>query len=187
MNLTTGQTLTLDQNGAPDGSLSIATGTFDLSTFTVNSSAAGATLTVSNRATLKIGGTNSFPANYTRHTLGTSSTVEYSGTAQTVSAETYGDLTLSGSGVKTLTSVTTINGNLTLSGMATATTAAALTIGGNLDAGSGTTFTVAGFTIGVTGTTSVSGTLTHKCDGYQDLHGQCHDQQRSRHLSSTNR
>lgn len=116
VNLTAGQTLTLDQNRAPDGNLTVTAGTFDLSTFTINRSGAGGTLTVSNGATLKIGGTNTFPSNYTTHTLGVSGTVEYSGTAQAVSAESYGNLTFSGSGAKTLTggSLTTVNGAFTV-------------------------------------------------------------------------
>jgi MSHA biogenesis protein MshQ len=81
--------------------------------------------------------------------------------AQTVRATAYSNLGLSGSGIKTLTGVTTVGGNLTLSGTATATTAAALAIGGNLNVGVGTTLTVGAFNIGVTGTTSVSGTLAH--------------------------
>jgi hypothetical protein len=113
-NLTAGQTLTLDVNRAPDGNLSVTTGTFDLSSLTINRSAAGGTLTVSNGATLKIGGTNTFPTNYSTHTLGATSTVEYSGTAQNVSAETYGHLTTSGSGTKTMQAATIVNGTFTI-------------------------------------------------------------------------
>lgn len=75
---------------------------------------------------------------------------------------TYPNLVLTGSGAKTPAAGTlNILGNLTLSGTATATTAGNLSVGGNLGVGSGTTLTVAGFNIAVTGTTSVSGTLTH--------------------------
>ena len=115
---------------------------------------------------------------------GTSATVNYDGTAQTVYATPYTNLTLSTSGAKTMTGVTTIGGNLSLSGSATATlpsTLAAiggsvsltgtstLTTGGNLsitgtlNIGDGTTFTAGAYTLGVTGTTTVgagtSGTL----------------------------
>jgi uncharacterized repeat protein (TIGR02543 family) len=72
----------------------------------------------------------------------TAGNVSYNGVAQTVLSATYpANLTLAGSGTKTLTGATTV--------------------GGNLDVGSGTTFTVAGYNITVTGTTSVSGTLIH--------------------------
>ncbi len=146
------------------GNLTVSAGTLDLVTFTADRTAAGGTLTLAAGSTLKIGGTRTLPANYSAHSINATSTVEYSGSDQTVailnSAQSYGHLTLSGSGTKTLTG-TTISGNLTLSGTATATTAAALTIGGNLTVNSGTTFTVAGFNLTVTGTTSVSGTLAH--------------------------
>ena len=166
--LTAGQTLTLDQNRTPDGNLTISSGTFDLSTFTFNRSAAGGTLTVANGASLRIGGTATLPSSYTTYTINanSTSTVEYYGAAQTVGSITYGNLILSGSGTKTLQSGTTaLSGSLTLSGTVSATTAANLAISGNLNIGDGTTFTVAAnFTLGVTGTTTVgagtSGTLT---------------------------
>ncbi len=125
VNLTAGQTLTLDANRTTDGNLAVSAGTFDLSTFTINRSGAGGSLTVSNGATLKIGGTNSFPTNYTTHSIGATSTVEYSGTAQTVgalnSAQVYGNLTLSGSGNKNFAAARTVNGTLSMQGTAVAT------------------------------------------------------------------
>jgi hypothetical protein len=125
VNLNAGQTLTLDVNRTPDGNLSISAGTFDLSTFTINRSAAGGTLTISDGATLKIGGTNTFPSNYNTHSIGnTSATVEYAGTAQAVAAiagaETYTNLTLSGSDIKTF-AAETVNGLLSIQGTATTT------------------------------------------------------------------
>jgi MSHA biogenesis protein MshQ len=87
-------------------------------------------------------------------------TVNYTGTGQTLKVTAYHHLTLSG-GAETFGAITTVGGNLTLSGTATATTGANLTISGNLSIGSGTQFTVGAFNIGVTGTTSVSGTLIH--------------------------
>ena len=131
VNLTAGQTLTLDQNRAPDGNLSVTSGTFDLSTFTMNRSAGGGTAAVSNGAALKIGGTNGFPANYATHTLGATSTVEYAGTAQTVSVETYGNLNLSGSGLKSISGATSIGANIDISGTAQANIGAGLTIPAN--------------------------------------------------------
>ncbi|MEO8427538.1 MAG: hypothetical protein ABI651_10550, partial [Verrucomicrobiota bacterium] len=128
-----------------------------VATLTLATGAATGTLTLPGATPFSTpgAGTATFTAN------GTGATVVYSGAAQTVKFVTYKHLTLSGSGVKTLTSIATISGNLTLSGTATATTAIALAISGNLDVGAGTTFTVAGFNITVTGTTSVTGTLTH--------------------------
>lgn len=68
-------------------------------------------------------------------------TVNYNGAGnQTVKTVTYSNLTLSGSGIKTVAATTTINKNFTLSGTAAASVAS-LTIGGNLSIGDGTTLT----------------------------------------------
>src|ERR1051325_10170383 len=132
---TAGNNLTIDED------LNISAGTLNLSTFTADRSSAGGTLTVASGATLTIGGTNSFPASYTTHTLGSTSVVNYSGTNQSVSGETYGTLNLSGAGTKTAAGPVTINGTLSV---ATSTT---LDPSGNLFTGSGTN------------TMSLSGTL----------------------------
>jgi hypothetical protein len=133
LQISVGSTATLTGNATVAGNLTVSTGTFDLSGNTANRSGAGGTLTVTNGASLKIGGTNTFPTNYTAHTLGASSTVEYSGSAQTVSGETYGNLTLSGSGTKTMPgSVMNIGGNFTMDGTASATAGANITVTGNL-------------------------------------------------------
>jgi uncharacterized protein DUF6701 len=139
-------------------------GTLDLSTFTANRSSGGGTLTVGSGATLKIGGTQTFPTNYGTLTL-TGSTVDYSGTAQTVQvnspqAVTYTNLTLSGSGTKTLqASALTLagTGNFTMSGTAVATATATITVPGSFTLGSGTTFSGATFTHDVAGDFSNNG------------------------------
>jgi hypothetical protein len=110
------ETKTLAGNATVAGNLTVNAGTLDLAGFTVNRTSAGGTLTVSNGATLKIGGTGSFPANYATRSLGATSTVEYGGTTQTVSGEAYGHLVISGSGTKTLAANATVGGNLTVSG-----------------------------------------------------------------------
>ena len=73
---------TLGINTRVAGNLSVSSGTFDLATFTANRTAAGGTITVAGGAMLMIGGTSTFPANYTTHTLAATSTVEYNGTNQ---------------------------------------------------------------------------------------------------------
>jgi hypothetical protein len=80
------------------GNIDIAAGTLDLATFTVSraTTTTGGTVSVAAGATLKIGGTGTFPANFATHALSSTSTVEYSGANQTVTAENYGHLTLSG-------------------------------------------------------------------------------------------
>ncbi|OGO17559.1 MAG: hypothetical protein A2Z15_08415 [Chloroflexi bacterium RBG_16_50_11] len=150
-------TATLAVNITTTTTLTVTAGTLDLSSYTAARTAAGGTLTVSNGATLKIGGTNTMPANYTTHTFGATSTIEYSGTNQSVSNENYaGHLNLSGSGIKTLQAgTTTISGNLTLSGTVTTATVVGLSIGSNLNIGDGATFTAAGFNLSVTGKTNI--------------------------------
>jgi hypothetical protein len=100
--------------------LTLTAGTFDLGAFTVNRSAAGGTLTVSNGTLLKVGGTNPLPTNYSAHSVGGTSTIEYSGTNQAVSTlnsgQIYGNLIISGSGTKTLQGATTVAANLTING-----------------------------------------------------------------------
>jgi hypothetical protein len=128
------------------------------STLTVTTALSGlGGLTNSATGTLNIGGTSTIT---TLTATAVGNTVNYTGTGQTLKVTAYHHLTLSG-GAETFGAITTVGGNLTLSGTATATTGANLTISGNLSVGSGTQFTVGAFNIGVTGTTSVSGTLIH--------------------------
>ena len=95
-------------------------------------------------------------------------TVNYAGVAQTVANLTYNNLNLGGSGVKTLTGLSTINGDLSLSTTTpgTTTTTATLThqldIGGNLTIGAGTTLDVSSsdYALNVGGDWTNSGTGT---------------------------
>jgi hypothetical protein len=160
VNKSAGTVTVLGNQILTNGDLTISAGTLDLSTYTMNRSSSGGTLTVSNGATLKIGGTNSFPSNYSTHTLGATSTVEYSGTDQRVSNESYGNLTLSGSGTKTMsTSAMTIAGNFTITGTASATAEADMTIGGDFTIDAGATFDAASYTIQVNGNFTSNGTF----------------------------
>jgi len=107
-----------------NGGLTILTGKLDLSTYTINRSTSGGTLSLANATTLRIGGTNTFPSNYSTHSINAGSTVEYYGTAQTVatlnSSQSYGNLILSTSGNKTLPTPGELGiaGTLTVSGAA---------------------------------------------------------------------
>ena len=56
--------------------------------------------------------------------------MNYNGAVQTVKTVPYYNLTLSGSGAKTMTNVTTIAGNLSVQGTATMTGNAAFTVSG---------------------------------------------------------
>lgn len=155
---------------AAEGNIYVNGGTFDLSSFTAGrgSTVTGGTLSVANGASLKIGGTNTFPANYNTRTLGLTSTVEYSGTAQTVSAQAYGNLALSsasGAAVKTMpASALLLAGDLTSSvGAGTSVSFAAaanITVNGSVSIGAGTTFDGASFSHSVTGNWTNNGTFT---------------------------
>lgn len=147
-------TVTLLRSAQLNNLLTVSSGTFDLGSFTCNRGAAGGTLTVSNGATLKIGGTNTFPANYTTNTLGVSSTVEYNGSgAQTVGAQTYGNLTINNaSGVSS-------SGAVTIAGATTALTSGTYTTNSSLTFNGTAAQTIAGsgsITCSSTGTITMS-------------------------------
>jgi len=83
--------------------------------------------------------------------------VNYTGAAQTVylpSGSTYANLTLGGSGAKTLPTGLTVAGNFTMSGSATVAAPAALTVGGNFSIGAGNTFTPGTGTVTLNGVTA---------------------------------
>src|SRR5439155_4651609 len=104
---------------ATSGNLLVDGGILDLDGFTANRGTitVGGTLSVANGAALRIGGINTIPANYKKHLLGPSSTVESYGAAQSVSLEAYGNLVLStssGAVTKTMPAAAlTIAGDLT--------------------------------------------------------------------------
>jgi len=112
-------TATLGKNTSIVGDLTISSGTLDQATFTINRSAPGGTLTIANGGTLKIGDTNTLPSNYSTHSFGSTSTVEYGGTTTTVatpnSSQAYGNLVISGSAVTTTSSFTVVT-SLNVSG-----------------------------------------------------------------------
>ncbi|RIW15146.1 T9SS C-terminal target domain-containing protein [Algoriphagus lacus] len=155
-------TVTLNANRTITTDLSVTSGTFDLGAFTVNRTNGGGTLTLGVNTNLLVGGTSNFPSNYTTRNIDCTSTVNYNAAGnQTLAEVNYGNLVLSGSGVKTLQSGTTqICTNFTLSGTASTTAVTGLTIGGNVDIGTGTTFSAASFTHNVGGNWTNSGTFT---------------------------
>lgn len=163
-----GNVVTLNVNASITGNLMVSGGTLDLAGFTANRATAGGTLTVSNNATLKIGGTNTYPTNYTTNTLVVASTVEYSGTNQTIANQTYGNLKLSGASgsvVKTFPGTAlTVVGNLSSvlgSGTALSFTAAAnITVNGNVSIGASTTFNGGSYSHNIGGNWVNSGTFT---------------------------
>ncbi|MBC7937619.1 MAG: hypothetical protein H7Y86_19900 [Rhizobacter sp.] len=164
----TAATVTLNVNASITGDLSISSGTFDMAGFTANRATAGGTLTVSNNATLKIGGTNTYPTNYTTSTLVVAGTVEYSGTNQTVANKVYGNLKLSsasGAAIKTFPATAlTVVGNLSSTlgtGTSVSFTAASnITVSGNVTIGASTTFDGGSYSHPIGGNWTNSGTFT---------------------------
>lgn len=81
-------------------------------------------------------------------------TVNYNGAAQTVkvpSGSNYANLTLSGSGAKTMPTGLTVAGDFTMSGTATTTAPAALAVGGDFIIGTNNTFTPGSGTVTLNG------------------------------------
>jgi hypothetical protein len=127
-------TVTPAVNTSVTGDLNVTSGTFDLQGFTASRTTSGGTLTVSNGATLKIGGSNTLPTNYGTYTLGTTSTVEYEGAGtQTIAAVNYGNLTSSNTGARTLASSGTIGiaGTFTIGTNAYTTTGSTVNFNGS--------------------------------------------------------
>jgi len=141
--------------------LTVSAGTLDLSAYTANRESAGGTLTVANGGSLRIGGSGTFPANYSTYSLDSTSTIEYSGTSQTVANQSYGNLILSGSGTKTLPgSVMTIAGDFTVTGTTSAAAAANLTVNGNMTIDAGASFNAASYLLQIGGNFISNGTFT---------------------------
>ena len=164
----TASSVTLNVNASIAGNLSITNGIFDLSTFTANRASAGGVLTLANNATLKIGGTNTYPTNYATNTLVVASTVEYSGTNQAISSQTYGNLTLSSSSAAAVkifpATALTIVGNLSSNiGAGTSvnfTAAANITVNGNVSIGASTTFDGGNYVHSIGGNWTNNGSFT---------------------------
>ncbi len=108
--------VTLQSNLSVSSSLQIS-GILDIGSYTVNRVSAGGSMTINAGATLKIGGSNSLPSNYSTHSIDATSTVEYYGSSQTIaglnSSQSYGNLTINSSGANTTNSFS-ISGILTV-------------------------------------------------------------------------
>lgn len=159
----------LNSSTATAGRIDVLAATLNLSTYTANrgTSVTGGSLTVANGASLKAGGTGSLPAGYNTHSFGLTSTVEYNGANQTVTADTYGNLTLSGSTgavIKTMpSSAFTVAGNFSsnagTAASVTFTAAANITIEGNVAIGASTVFNGGAYTHNISGNWVNNGTF----------------------------
>lgn len=150
-----GNTVTPAVNSIVMSNLSVTSGAFDLGSFTANRLTAGGTATVANDAKLKIGGTNTVPSNYTTHSIGATSTIEYGGTNQTIavlnSSQNYGHLTISGAGTETTNDIA-VRSNLSITTGSLDIHTNTLKIGGSIT-NSGT-FTVSSGKIEMNGATA---------------------------------
>jgi hypothetical protein len=103
--------------------------TLDVSTYTVLGTG---TFSLAGTGSLLIGNINNFPSGFSTMILSSGTDVlYYLAGAQTISAQTYGNLILGGSGIKTLpASSLVVIGNLTLQESATMTVSNSLPVGG---------------------------------------------------------
>ncbi|MGV3460932.1 MAG: autotransporter-associated beta strand repeat-containing protein [Flavobacterium sp.] len=125
------------------GAFTLNAGTLDLGSNSLSRPSAGGSFIMASGTTLRIGGTNTFPANYTTYSLNVGSTTEYYGGVQEVavlpSAQKYGHIILSGTGAKTLAGNVTAAGNLTVNSVALdVAPEQTLTVEGNIANNSGT-------------------------------------------------
>ncbi len=146
-------------------------------TLALTNAVAGTSPAITNTGTLNLNMTST--TGLTTLTANTAGTVNYGfGGTQTLFNTTYYNLTLSNSGAKTMTSITTtqnftmsgsasttgnvlttISGNVDLSGTSIMTTGANLTVTGTVTVGTGAKLSLGGFTFGANSTTSVTGTI----------------------------
>ncbi len=160
-------TKSLSANISVGRDLIINGGTLDLQSFTANRSSNGGNFSMANATTLRLGGTNTFPSNYSSILLAPTSTVEYYGGNQIVRALGYGHLTLSSSGgaiSKTMPATAfSTAGNFTMtasSGTLSATAGNAIVVGGNVTLGASTTFNGSSFSHSFSGNWTNNGTYS---------------------------
>src|SRR5690606_33782877 len=137
--------------------LKVNAGTLDLGIHTLQrvasqNAVSGGTLTLANGATIRIGGTGTFPTWFGTRNIGSTSTVDYYGTTQSVANETYGNLTLSGNGFKTLpTAPLAIAGKLLGTGTASFTANGPIQVQGDVELNGTAVFNGGSFTHQVAG------------------------------------
>ncbi|WP_421890095.1 T9SS type A sorting domain-containing protein [Marinoscillum sp.] len=172
-----GMTKSLVGNTTIRNDLIINGGTLDVAAFIADRNNSGGSLVIAGGASLRIGGTSTFPSNYSTHSLATTSTVEYYGANQTVASESYGNLTLSsssGSVTKTLPALAlTIAGNFTgsvSSGTLSFTALNTISIAGNVSLSTSCTFDGSTYTHSLNGNWVNNGTF-NGCNGTLNFNG----------------
>lgn len=133
--------VTLASNAKVSGNTTVVDGELELGTFALSRTAAGGTFTAAAGTSVEIGGTNGFPAGFSARVLAPTSLVTYDGGAQTVAAATYGHLTLSEPGTKTMAAgATTVAGDLRVANASTVVASGPITVEGRASFGPATTF-----------------------------------------------
>jgi hypothetical protein len=171
---------TIGRNLPIEGNLTIENGgTLDLGENTANRNTIAGVLTIDNGGTLRIGGGGTIPANFNSHVIGSTSTIEYYGVAQTVatlnSSQNYGNLIISSSlptSLKEVNGTIGIAGNLTInSGIFSTSTFSSnrISVGGTMTVANGATLRIQGggtlpnnfstHSIGISSTIEYSGTV----------------------------
>ncbi|MBI2268844.1 MAG: PKD domain-containing protein [Bacteroidetes bacterium] len=108
------------------GNITVETGKLDNGGFAIAGNGA-ATFQVNNGTTFTLSGSSSFPTGFGTTTLQATSTVDYNGAgAQTIAALTYGNLTSSNSGGRTLAA-----GTINITGTYTTSNTSSYTVAGN--------------------------------------------------------
>lgn len=130
------------------GDLKVQSGTFNNGAFPIALSTNDSFI-VSNGATFILGGTTTMVtvSGTGAKTFGATSTTNYNGGIQTVTAETYGNLGLRGGDVKIMpVSTTTVARNLTIAGAGTSVTAnASINVGGKVTINNSGTYSAGSF------------------------------------------
>jgi hypothetical protein len=142
-----------------DGNLTVMSGTLNNAGFSITGSASS-TFQVDAGATFTMAGTSGMATGFGSFSFDATSTVDYAGSNQTVANHNYGNLTLSGSGTKTLpSSPLSIAGDLTFSGTTSASAANGLVVGGDVNIEPGASFTAGSFNHQVNGDIQIAGSF----------------------------
>ncbi len=146
LTISNGNTVTLSDSKVVNGNVNLTVGSFILGENTLNRNTSGGSFTMAADTYLSMAGTQTFPSNYTTHSLNETSTVEYNGTDQSITklSGDYGHLILSNTGNKTLGTNIVAAGDFSLENdvVSTIDTDNSLTVGGTFSAGVDSDFTV---------------------------------------------
>ena len=112
-------TLTLGNNITATnfkGNITIENGTLANGGFSITGNS-GKTFTLNNTSTFTLTGAGGFPTGFSTYTLANTSTVNYNGSNSAIAAADYGNLTIAGTGAKTLSGTASVYGDLTVTGV----------------------------------------------------------------------